>query len=113
MLSICTITSIFQILGKRRGLIAFKGDFFNVIYFRELKVRMSRKCHNNTSTLILPRASASRASDVINMAKRPIFTVKNMWLFCLECVILHFVDEQRTRLQMPHALYLVVGRSIL
>ena len=45
------------------------------------------------STLILPRASASRASDVINMVKSSVFTVKNMWLFCLECVILQTSSE--------------------
>ena len=41
----------------------------------------------STSTLILPRAEASRASDVINMVKTSLFTVKNMMrMCCLGCV---------------------------
>ena len=58
---------------------------------------------SSTSTLTLPRASASRASDVINMVKSSVFTVKNTWLSCLECA------ADSSILQMPHALGLVVG----
>ena len=63
---------------------------------------------NSSSTLILPRASASRASDVINMDQNSVFTTS-----CCLSRMCNSADGQQTRLHMPHALGLVVGRSIL
>ena len=48
---------------------------------------LSSWCLVITSTVILPRAEVSRASDVINMVKTSLYTVKNMMrMFCLGCV---------------------------
>ena len=70
-----------------------------------------RGAASSTSTLILPRASDSRASDVVNMVKNSVFTVKkHVVVLSRMC---DSADGQRTHLQMPHALGLVVGRSIL
>ena len=56
--------------------------------------------YTSASTLILPRASASRASDVINMVKSSVIAVKNMWVSCLECLILQTSRELICRCRM-------------
>ena len=50
-------------------------------------VERSSGASTSTSTSILHRAEASRASDVINMVKTSLFTVKSMMrMCCLGCV---------------------------
>ena len=98
------------ILTLLRGHLGKIGDFKKFYTLYKQRDTLYTLVSTSTSTLILPRASASRASDVINMVKSSVFTVKNVVVLSRMC---DSADEQRTHLQMPHALGLVVGRSIL